>query len=121
MQHHQQIKQKNKLLKVVCCAVSVFLSSLAFANSADSQNNVALVLAKKNACLSCHAVDKKIIGPPFAEVAKKYRNNPTAPTYLMSRVRVGGSGVWGVVAMPANRNVDQGELEKIIQWILSQP
>jgi cytochrome c len=118
MQLHQQI---NKLLKFFCYVVSALISTFAFANSADSQNINAQELAKKNACLSCHAVDKKIIGPPFTEIAKKYRNNPSASTYLISRVRNGGSGVWGVVAMPANRNVDQGELEKIIQWVLTQP
>lgn len=118
MQLHQQI---NKFLKFFCYVVSAFISTLAFANSADTPNNVALDLAKKNTCLSCHAINKKIIGPPFSEIAKKYRNNPSASTYLISRVRNGGSGVWGVVAMPANRNVDQSELEKIIQWVLIQP
>jgi cytochrome c len=118
MQLHQQI---NKFLIFFCYVVSALISTLAFANPADSQNNIAQGLAKKNACLSCHAVNKKIIGPPFSEIAKKYRNNPTASTYLISRVRNGGSGVWGVVAMPANRNVDQAELEIIIQWVLIQP
>jgi len=118
MQLHQQI---NKLLKFFCCVASALISTLAFANPADSQNYIAQELAKKNACLSCHAVNKKIIGPPFSEIAKKYRNNPTASTYLISRVRNGGSGVWGVVAMPANRKVDERELEKIIQWVLTQP
>ena len=118
MHLHQQI---NKFLKFFCYVVSAFISTLAFANPADSQNYIAQELAKKNACLSCHAIDKKIIGPPFAEIAKKYRNNSSASNYLISRVRNGGSGVWGVVAMPANRNVDQSELEKIIQWILTQP
>jgi len=115
---HQQI---NKLLKFCCYVVSLIICSVAFANKVESQNNIAQELAKKNACLSCHAVNKKIIGPPFTEIAKKYRNNPSASTYLISRVRNGGSGVWGVVAMPANRNVDEAELEKIIQWVLSQP
>jgi len=115
---HQQI---NKLLKFCCYVVSLLICSSAFANPAESQNYIGQELAKKNACLSCHAVNKKIIGPPFNEIAKKYRNNPSASTYLISRVRNGGSGVWGVVAMPANRNVDQSELEKIIQWVLIQP
>jgi len=78
-----------------------------------------LTLAKKNGCLSCHSETKKIIGPAFRDIAEKYRKTPTAQQYLALRVKNGGSGIWGVVAMPANRNISDTDLEKITEWILN--
>jgi len=77
------------------------------------------VLAKKYGCLSCHSETKKIIGPAFRDIAEKYRKNPSAQQYLALRVKNGGSGIWGVVAMPANKNISDPDLEKIIEWILN--
>lgn len=77
-------------------------------------------LAKKAQCLGCHATNHKVIGPAFVEVAKRYANNPQALSYLSNKVRLGGSGTWGVVAMPANKNnLTDAELQKIILWVLS--
>jgi len=78
-----------------------------------------LTLAKKNGCLSCHSETKKIIGPAFRDIAEKYRNTPNAQNYLMLRVKHGGSGIWGVVAMPANKNIGDADLESITQWVLN--
>ena len=76
-------------------------------------------LAKKYGCLSCHAETKKIIGPAFRDIAEKYRKNPIAPQYLALRVKNGGSGIWGVIAMPANKNISDPDLIKINEWILN--
>ena len=77
-------------------------------------------LAEKNACLGCHAISEKVVGPAFIDVAAKYKGQKDAPTVLFQKVRNGGSGVWGTVAMPANKKVSDKDLKKIIGWILAQ-
>jgi cytochrome c len=78
-----------------------------------------LALAQKNACMSCHGVDKKIVGPAFKEVGAKYKNDPGAEAKLFAKVKAGGKGVWGPVPMPPNPQVSDADLHKILKWILS--
>ena len=76
-------------------------------------------LAKKNACTACHAVDKKIVGPAFKEVAAKYRNDKTAEAKLVKKVKEGGVGVWGQVPMPPNSTVSDKDIQTLVKWVLS--
>ena len=76
-------------------------------------------LAQKNACMSCHGVDKKIVGPAYKDVAKKYAGDKTAAARLLAKVKSGGKGVWGEVPMPPNPQVSDADAKKIIAWILS--
>jgi len=76
-------------------------------------------LAQKNACMSCHGVDKKIVGPAFKEVAAKYKNDKGAEAVLVAKVKAGGKGVWGQVPMPPNPQVKDEDAKKIVHWILS--
>ena len=76
-------------------------------------------LAKKNACTACHAVDKKIVGPGFKEVAAKYRNDKAAEAKLVEKVKKGGVGVWGQVPMPPNSQVSDADVKTLVKWILS--
>jgi cytochrome c len=76
-------------------------------------------LAKKNACTACHAVDKKIVGPGFKEVAAKYRSDKTAQAKLEDKVKKGGVGVWGQVPMPPNSGVPDKDIKTLVTWILS--
>jgi cytochrome c len=76
-------------------------------------------LAKKNACTACHAVDKKIVGPAFKEVAAKYRNDKTAEAKLVKKVKEGGVGVWGQVPMPPNSSVSDNDIQTLVKWVLS--
>ncbi|HUQ29419.1 MAG TPA: c-type cytochrome [Usitatibacter sp.] len=76
-------------------------------------------LARKNACTACHAVDKKIVGPGFKEVAAKYRNDKTAEAKLAEKVKKGGVGVWGQVPMPPNAQVSDADVKALVQWVLS--
>jgi len=76
-------------------------------------------LAKKNACTACHAVDKKIVGPAFKEVAAKYRNDKTAEAMLVKKVKEGGVGVWGQVPMPPNSTVSDKDIQTLVKWVLS--
>jgi len=91
-------------------ALAAVVSAPAFAN-AD--------LAQKKNCLACHAVDKKVIGPSYQEVATKYAGQKDAVDKLTQKVLKGGSGVWGPVPMPANAQVTEAEAKTLVTWILS--
>ena len=77
-------------------------------------------LAKKHACLACHTVDKKVVGPAYKEVATKYRGNKAAEAALFESVKKGGSGKWGPVPMPPNAAVPDADIKALVKWILSQ-
>jgi len=77
-------------------------------------------IAKKNLCLGCHAETKKVVGPAFIEVAKRYDNSPATFKYLSSKIKEGGVGAWGAIPMPANKNnISDQEVKQVIQWILT--
>ena len=76
-------------------------------------------LAKKNACTACHAVDKKLVGPSYKDVAAKYAGQKDAVAKLTQKVLKGGSGVWGPVPMPANPQVSEAEAKQLVDWILT--
>jgi cytochrome c len=85
---------------------------------ASSDDTKAALLAKQNACLGCHALDKKIVGPGFQAVAKKYANDPGAIVFLKNKIIKGGSGSWGVVPMPANAKLSDADVSLLAGWIL---
>ena len=76
-------------------------------------------LAKKHNCFACHAVDKKLVGPAYKDVAAKYRNDPKAEAKLVDKVKKGGQGVWGQVPMPPNATVPDADVHALVKWILS--
>ena len=76
-------------------------------------------LAQKNACTACHAVDKKLVGPAFQEVAKKYQGQPDAVDKLVASIRQGGSGKWGAVPMPAQPALSEADAKTLAQWVLN--
>jgi len=78
-----------------------------------------LELAKSKNCMACHAVDNKVVGPAYKDVAKKYATDKTAEAKLVQKVLKGGSGVWGAVPMPANAQVSEAEAKTLVKWILS--
>jgi cytochrome c len=76
-------------------------------------------MVTKYGCNACHAVDKKVIGPSFKDVAAKYRGQPDAEGKLVEKVRNGGSGVWGQIPMTPNPQVPDQDLHALVKWILS--
>jgi len=76
-------------------------------------------LAKSKNCMSCHAIDKKLVGPAYKEVAKKYAGQKDAAATLVTHVMKGSKGVWGPVPMPANPQVNDAEAKKLVDWVLS--
>ena len=99
-----------KSLIALSLALGTTLASPAFAN-AD--------LAQKKNCMACHAVDKKVIGPAYKEVAAKYAGQKDAADKLAQKIMKGGSGVWGAVPMPANPQVNDAESKTLAAWVLS--
>lgn len=78
-----------------------------------------MALAQKNACMSCHGVDKKIVGPAYKDVAKKYAGDKGAQAKLVAKVKAGGKGVWGEIPMPPNPQVSPADANTIVAWILT--
>lgn len=78
-----------------------------------------LELAQKKNCMACHAVDKKLVGPSYKDVAAKYAGQKDAAAKLAEKVQKGGSGVWGPVPMPANPQVSADEAKALVAWVLS--
>jgi cytochrome c len=76
-------------------------------------------LATSKNCLACHAVDKKLVGPAYKDVAAKYAGQKDAVDKLSAKIMKGGSGVWGPVPMPANTQVNEAEAKRLAAWVLS--
>ena len=99
-----------KGILVAAVAVAALASNSAFASEQ---------LAKEKNCLACHAVDHKVVGPAYKDVAAKYKGDKSAEAKLATKVQKGGGGVWGQVPMPANPQVNEAEAKKLAQWVLS--
>ena len=99
-------------MKRVLCALvaAVSMTAPAFAD---------LALATSKNCMACHAVDKKLVGPSYKDVAKKYAGQKDAVDKLAAKIIKGGSGVWGAIPMPANPQVNDAESKKLAAWVLS--
>jgi cytochrome c len=91
-------------------AVAALVAAPAFANPD---------LAQKKNCMACHAVDKKLVGPAYKDVAAKYAGQAGAADKLAVKIIKGGSGVWGAVPMPANPQVSEAEAKQLATWVLS--
>ncbi len=76
-------------------------------------------LAKSKNCMACHATDKKLVGPAYKDVAKKYAGDAKAADMLADKIVKGGSGVWGAIPMPANTQVNAADAKKLASWVLS--
>jgi cytochrome c len=104
------MKPNTKLLSALLVA-----SVAAFAAPAFAQAD----LAQKKNCMACHAVDKKVLGPAFKEVAAKYAGQKDAADKLAAKVVKGGVGAWGNIPMPANPQVTDAEAKQLVGWVLS--
>ena len=75
-------------------------------------------LAQKNGCIGCHTIDNKMVGPAWKDVAKKYKGNKKAAAMLVAKIKKGGSGVWGPIAMPPQA-ASEDDVKKLVKFILS--
>lgn len=86
--------------------------------SAD-ESAAALALAKASGCLSCHAVDEKIVGPAYSKVAAKYSDDKDAAASLAQSIRNGSQGKWGRIPMPSHGNMSQEDIDVLAKWVLT--
>ena len=99
-----------KLLPLITVLSASFCTLSAWANPE---------LAHRKNCTACHAVDKKVVGPAFKDIAAKYAGQPDAVGGLAQKVVKGGAGVWGPVPMPANTQVSEADAKQLVQWIMT--
>ena len=96
---------------------ALFVSAVLAAASAPAMASMAL--ATKHNCTACHAVDKKLVGPGYQEVAKKYAGQKDAEAKLVEKVIKGGKGAWGEVPMPPNAAVKPDDVKTLVKWVLA--
>ena len=98
-------------------AISASLA-LALASGAALAADAEQLLKDKN-CLTCHQIDKKVVGPAYKEVAAKYKSRKDAEAYLAGKIKAGSTGVWGPVPMPPNGTVNDDEAKTLAKFILT--
>ncbi|HYT98138.1 MAG TPA: c-type cytochrome [Casimicrobiaceae bacterium] len=106
-------------MKFVLAGLASALLVIGNAEAASLDMAAAEAMMKKDGCTACHAVDKKIIGPSYQEVAAKYKGDKDAPAKLAKKVKEGGSGVWGQVPMPPNATTSDADVKALVDWILT--
>jgi cytochrome c len=99
-----------KLGVLLICAAGFAIAQPALASSD---------LARSKNCMACHAINNKVVGPGFKDVAKRYAGQQDAEDKLVQKILKGGSGAWGVVPMPANSQVSADEARELAHWVLS--
>jgi cytochrome c len=103
------------LMKTLVVSTSlVFALASGAALAADAQQ-----LLKDKACLSCHQLDKKLVGPAYKDVAAKYKTRKDAEAYLAKKIREGSTGVWGPIPMPPNSGVNDEEAKTLAKFVLT--
>ena len=99
-----------RVLLTIAALTAVAAASPAMADEA---------MAKAKNCMACHAIDKKVVGPAYKDVAKKFGGQAGAADMLAEKIMKGSSGTWGPVPMPPNTNVNAAEAKSLATWILS--
>ena len=102
-------------MKIRTWCLFISISLIAGAGNASASEE----LAKKSGCLACHAIDKKLVGPSYREVAAKYRSDPGAEARLIQKLQKGGGGIWGEIFMPPMKTVPEADIKILVKWILS--
>ena len=99
-------------------AAAALLAAGAF-GTAHADVGDGLKVARGNACMGCHAVDRKLVGPSFKDIATRYKSDPQAVAKLSKKVKDGGSGVWGAIPMPAHPRMSDADLRSVVEWVLA--
>ena len=107
------------LRRAMFCAV---IAAASFGVSAAEQPVSpanAMAIARSNACMGCHAIDRKLVGPSFQQIAEKYKGDPQANAKLEKKVKGGGAGVWGPIPMPSHPRMSDADIETVVAWVLA--
>lgn len=105
-----------KFVLVSFTAATLFAAGAAHA---ALDNAAAEAMMKKDGCAACHAIDKKLVGPSYVDVAAKYKSDKDAVAKLTKKVKEGGSGVWGPIPMPPNAATSTTEITELVTWLLT--
>jgi cytochrome c len=105
-------KQESKSMQKI-------LFTAALAMGLSTQVLASQELATSKSCMACHAIDHKVVGPAYQDVAKKYAGDAGAQARLATKILKGGGGVWGPIPMPANSQVSEAEASQLAAWVLS--
>ena len=84
----------------------------------SSARTISAELARRKACLSCHGLDNRIVGPAFRDVAKRYKGQDGVEAKLVEKLRQGGSGSWGPLPMPPNPDLAAADASTLVRWVL---
>jgi cytochrome c len=95
------------------CVVALAFATLSMPALASKE------LAQKNACLACHAMDRKLVGPSYQDVAKKYNGQKDAEATLAASIKAGGAGKWGPIPMPAQAALSEADAKALAVWVLA--
>lgn len=95
------------------------VSAASSAPAAPAEDPVQKLLTT-NACMACHALDRKLVGPGFREIALRYQGDSAAPEKLARKIREGGAGVWGPTPMPPHQQLGSADLALIVAWVMRQ-
>ncbi len=101
-------------MKYVLAALTAAGMLVAGSASADQK------LAQASGCMTCHAVDKKVLGPGFKEIAAKYKSDKGTEAKLAQKIKAGGTGTWGTIPMPPNAHVKDDDIKTLTRWVLAQ-
>ena len=105
-----------KVWKLIACVPLALAGGMVQATPDPAEVNQILT---KNACLACHSVENKMIGPAYREVAEKYADDENAAETIAQHVRQGSSGIWGPIPMPPNPGISDDDLAKVVEWVLA--
>lgn len=106
---------KNALIPVL--ASGALFGAMPSAHALDAA--AATALAGKGACVACHSAERKLVGPAYKDIAKKYAGDANAQAYLAKKIRSGGSGVWGSLPMPPQATLTDAEIGTLAEWVLA--
>lgn len=110
-------KSKGRWREAVRAGFTAFALLGCFASTARADD---ADFAKSKKCMVCHAIDEKRVGPPFKAIAARYANEPGAEARLTNKIRIGGSGAWGILPMPASDSVSDADAKRLAHWVLMQ-
>ncbi|RBA23603.1 c-type cytochrome [Herminiimonas fonticola] len=101
-------------------AIFLFLSlgATSIVHAAED-NSRAIALSNRSACMACHAVERKMVGPSYKDVAAKYAGDAAAPDRLAKKIKSGSSGVWGSVPMPPQPSLSDADVRVLADWVLA--
>lgn len=107
-----------KKITLVLCLTAAHAAFAAPTLSAK-ESAAAMDLAKANGCLSCHALDEKIVGPAYSKIATKYSDDKDAVASLAQSIRNGSQGKWGRIPMPSHGTMSQDDINLLARWVLT--